>query len=718
MTAIVDRARKWASCRTCMARASRYIDRELHDADRAWMDAHIALCGSCREQIDRMASASSLVAALQLPDPQSTRLPAWFLNDRPEPERRWGLAVPLAAFATVALVAATALLVWRLLPPTPTGWTATAVAGAPRLGDHQILAPAHVALGEWIETDAGSHATLDCSDVGRVEVDANSRVSLVDFAPDRSRFRLDRGRIVAHIQAPPRVVLIETPAATAIDLGCAYSLVVDDAGATELRVISGWVALEADGRTSYIPAGSVCRAIPGKGPGTPYLEDASDDVKRALFAFDFEEGRGGALDVVLNGARYRDGLTLWHLLLRTQGDDREHVFRMLATLVPPPVGVTGDGVRALDPAMLDAWRRKLEYVAVGVDPDGVPSVPGTVTSAGAMHVGRVGHTATRLADGRVLVTGGASGGGGADMKDVLADAELYDPATNGFVRTGNMLEARVGHSATLLDDGTVLIVGGSSGSAELYEPKRGAFVAVGRPGAYRANHQATLLKSGLVLVTGGEDGRGDTWASAELYDPRSRSFRPTGAMREARTRHSATLLDDGRVLIAGGGVGNYYSPVVLQTAEIYNPDTETFEPVGNLTVTRQKHGAVLLGDGRVLVIGGVYDELNGPAPSNAEVFDPATGRFTAIHDTHTTHFKVHNAVVLLPSGEVLIAGGGAMFEIFNPGTGLFSRVESSYDALRYYATATLLASGDVLIVGGTGRGVDARTDAYVFHPRP
>ena len=150
--------------------------------------------------------------------------------------------------------------------------------------------------------------------------------------------------------------------------------------------------------------------------------------------------------------------------------------------------------------------------------------------------------------------------------------------------------------------------------------------------------------------------------------------------------------------------------------QIFDPATESFRPAGSMTVARQKHGSVLLRDGRVLIAGGVYDDLRGAIPSNAELYDPSTSRFEPVRDINTTHFKVINAVVLLDSGLVCIAGGGAFVEVFDPTTGLFSRVESDADLARYYATATVLADGNVLIVGGTSRGVDAHADALLFIP--
>jgi hypothetical protein len=593
----------------------------------------------------------------------------------------------------------------------------TAVEGNPMIEGRPVDGSGSLRPGERLATDSASSASLRVGTLGNVEVEPDSRLRLVASGPSEQRLALERGRISATIAAPPRVFLVDTPSARAIDLGCAYTLDVDVMGATFLRVTSGWVELEWEGRRSLVPAGSACRSKPGVGPGTPYLVDAPQALRTALYNFDFENGGDAALEVVLRNARYEDGLMLWHLLPKTSGRARENVFGWLATYVPPPEGVTGDGILALDAGMLDAYRRKLEYVAVGVAPDNVPPVPGRLEPGGTMTTARLGHTAALLADGRVLVAGGIDGyskhpGFGPPHLD---SAEVYDPSAKTFAVTGRMTQGRCGHTATPLRDGRVLVVGGgASPVAEVYDPRQGVFRQVGSLDSYRAYHQATVLANGLVLITGGDDGKGGAHASAELYDPATSTFRPTGSMLGPRALHTATLLADGRVLVAGGGTGGLHSNDVLNTAEIYDPATGTFRPAGMLTAARQKHGAVLLGDGRVLLAGGVYDDLRDEVPANAEVFDPTTSTFAPVRDMNTTHFKVLNAVVMLPSGKVCVAGGGSFVEVFDPATNLFSRVESDVDAARYYASATALPDGSVLIVGGSSRNVDAHADAVLF----
>ncbi len=259
---------------------------------------------------------------------------------------------------------------------------------------------------------------------------------------------------------------------------------------------------------------------------------------------------------------------------------------------------------------------------------------GTWTAAAPMDGHRVGHTATLLPDGRVLVAGG-----GIDtldgLRDPLASAELYDPGSATWTATENMAEARYRHTATLLPDGRVLVAGGTSGSggvdlplvlasAELYDPSTGSWTATGGmmqshagntaqvPGAASFDEAATLLPNGRVLLAGGGV------ASAELYDPDSGTWTATGGMTQVRSGHTVTLLSDGTVLVAGGFGGGFgRDPVVLASAELYDPDTGTWTATRSMQEVRSGHMATLLADGNVLVVGG--------GVVSAELYDPGSG---------------------------------------------------------------------------------------------
>lgn len=260
------------------------------------------------------------------------------------------------ALACIALVAGGAWFYVRSTRPT---WDVARVEGAPRIDSDRIGERGRLAVGEWLETDSSSRAEIAVANIGEVDVEPNTRVRLVTTRLTEHRLELARGTLHARIFAPPRLFFVNTPSAVAADLGCAYTLEVDDAGRSLLHVTSGYVALEAGERESIVPAGAACMTKPGVGPGTPFFEDASEEFVATLSKLDFE-GDHSVLDSLLAGARTRDTLTLWHLLSRVKGDERERVYARLAALTPPPEGVTREGVLQLDRAMLDAWKVQLE----------------------------------------------------------------------------------------------------------------------------------------------------------------------------------------------------------------------------------------------------------------------------------------------------------------------------------------------------------------------
>src|SRR5215831_16457979 len=181
---------------------------------------------------------------------------------------------------------------------------------------------------------------------------------------------LDRGTIHALIWAPPGYFVVDTPSAMTVDLGCAYTLQVDSSGAGLVRTSLGWVGFKLDGRESFIPAGAACRTRPKLGPGSPYFEDASANFIAALGRFDFDdktpEQRATDLAIVLNQARNRDALTLWHLLSRVDPSQRLLVYERLHLLAPPESGVTQQGILRLDPLMLDQWWNELGFEDIAI----------------------------------------------------------------------------------------------------------------------------------------------------------------------------------------------------------------------------------------------------------------------------------------------------------------------------------------------------------------
>jgi len=363
---------------------SAYCQGELSAEESRQFAEHIIACAKCRRAFEEIKMGIGFAEQLpRVPEPET-------LWDGIEsslgkaqrievPARSW--RVNVAAVAAVLLVVA-GLGVWWLSNrgsenhSSKSSWQVQSLNGAPLIANKKIDAQGRLGVGEWLETDATSRAQIAVGSIGRVDIDENTRVRLVDTEPTEHRLELARGKMSAVIWAPPRLFFVDTPSAVAADLGCAYTLEVDDHGAGLLRVTAGWVALELKDRESMVPTGAACKTRPGVGPGTPYFEDASTSFLNALEQFDFprdpvkqaglegsaaeSNGRAAALNVTLNEARARDTLTLWHLLARVDGADRERVYDKIASFVPPPEGVTREGVLQLNQGMLDRWKDALE----------------------------------------------------------------------------------------------------------------------------------------------------------------------------------------------------------------------------------------------------------------------------------------------------------------------------------------------------------------------
>ena len=281
-----------------------------------------------------------------------------------------------AAVAASALLIASVWMGLRLRSEpvaTGVGWEVQQGAGTPRVGAKAIRGAGEkstLRIGQTLETDGESRASITVSDVGQVDIDPQTRLRLAELRSSRTRLELERGTIHAMIWAPPGEFLVDTPSALAVDLGCAYTLQVDDSGAGILRTRMGWVGFRLNGREAFIPAGAVGETRPGIGPGTPYFEDASAEFRTALRQFDFaklsEEERSAQLTIVLGEARKADALTLWHLLSRARVADRGRVFDRLNAFVPAPNGVTREGIERGEHAMPDAWWNELGFDDIGV----------------------------------------------------------------------------------------------------------------------------------------------------------------------------------------------------------------------------------------------------------------------------------------------------------------------------------------------------------------
>jgi hypothetical protein len=278
-----------------------------------------------------------------------------------------------ASAAAVLLLTAAAVLLWiEARTPTfdpTTAWDVTTVKGTPQVGSQKIdvaQKTGKLGQGQVLETDNASKAVIKSDATGEIEVEPATRLRLVKSGSGIKRLSLERGTIRATIWAPPGEFVVDTPSAVAVDLGCVYTLHVDDSGNGLLRTTLGWVGFKLGDHESFIPAGAVCATKKQAGPGTPYFEDASEAFRNSLAKLDAGasgtgEQRAAALDVILSQSRQRDALTLWHLLTRVPESDRGRVYDRLAQLVPAPAGVTREGILRRDPQMLDLWWNELGF---------------------------------------------------------------------------------------------------------------------------------------------------------------------------------------------------------------------------------------------------------------------------------------------------------------------------------------------------------------------
>jgi hypothetical protein len=338
------------------------------------------------------------------------------------------------------------------------------------------------------------------------------------------------------------------------------------------------------------------------------------------------------------------------------------------------------------------------------------SSAGAFTATGAMTTARFWHTATLLNNGQVLIAGGVTN----SSFSATASAELYDPTRGTFSPTGNMTAPRAAHTAILLPDGKVLIAGGSSSlgenapwltTAEIYDPSTGTFTATSDMIHGHECGQAHVLNNGKVLLSGGSDDASRNLPGAQLYDPMTGSFAATGTYATVPPNgafcggRAETLLADGRVLIVWED----------DLAEIYDPETGSFtqtgKPLGPSPYNPGFATATLLMDGIVLVAGGEDEYQN--SYKLTELFDVVTGSFTSGGSLPTGHDGA--SATLLPNGMVLIAGGDYDFGVpdspqghallYDPVSGIF-RAGPDMVSSPSIPTATLLNDGRVLIAGG------------------
>lgn len=320
----------------------------------------------------------------------------------------------------------------------------------------------------------------------------------------------------------------------------------------------------------------------------------------------------------------------------------------------------------------------------------------------SMNYSRAGHTATLLKDGKVLIAGGAI----FDNNPIFTDeAEIYNPKTKTINAVVKMNISRHEHTATLLKNGNVLIVGGVNrfrpiANAEIYDTKNGKFNLIGTLNVPRSRHTATLLQDGNVLITGGSGGNHYLF-SCEIFDVKTNQFKLIKGMMAPRYYHTATLLNNGQVLIAGGA----NESGILSSAELFNPKLNQFKPTTSMTTSRWQNTATLLQNGNVLFLGG--ENSNNNILSSAEIYDANLNKFLNIAEMK--HPRAYHTATLLNDGSVLVAGGikpltwgGEILStalLYNPKKNQFTKI-CSMKKNRKGHKSTLLNNGDVFITGG------------------
>jgi hypothetical protein len=275
--------------------------------------------------------------------------------------KRSAWILQVAGAAALFLIGSVSWIVSMRAPvpkPDNIAWTVESIRGTTRIGNTAISGNGVLRTGETLQTEAGAEAEVQIANIGKMTVNSDTRLRLVTTQKNEHRVALVHGKLEAMTWSPPRLFVVDTPSAKAVDLGCRYTLEVQKNGSSLLRVTLGMVSLASHGRESFVPAYNLASSRSGYGPGTPYSEESSDRFRAALDEIDFGKQKTdwtAEVDVILSEAKDRDATTLWHLLSRVDFLNRARIYDQLAKLIPPPANVTRDGILGLDKPMLRAW---------------------------------------------------------------------------------------------------------------------------------------------------------------------------------------------------------------------------------------------------------------------------------------------------------------------------------------------------------------------------
>jgi hypothetical protein len=342
-----------------------------------------------------------------------------------------------------------------------------------------------------------------------------------------------------------------------------------------------------------------------------------------------------------------------------------------------------------------------------------PAKRNTVQTLPPMHSSRAAHTLTVLKDGRVLVVGGFT-----SEEDQIAGVELFDAEQDRFDAIDNLNTPRQSHTATLLSNGRVLIAGGydaqvqNLATAEVFDPITQKFLSVGRMTVPRANHTAVVLGDGNIALIGGTGTNWTALDSIEIFDPNTGAFSTAGHMLVPRGPSISVLLRDGRIFIAGGAAGRGSNTKVYNSSEIFDPRSGQSISSGTMAIHRNSSDGVLLADGRVLITG--RSVAQDASVERAEIFDPSSNTFTLAATMQKARYKHRGSSVLLPNGKVLIAGGAAEPELYDPTTDTFETINSESRLHGSFSGVALLRDNRVLITGGYFQPVAPSNGAWIY----
>lgn len=343
-------------------RLAAHLDGQLPQPKAQQTELHLGQCPRCRAERDQVVRGIALLEHLP---PVEAPEAIWSSIEQALQQNRLRRSPTVSpwrwAFVATVLLALAGAAWWRLADRSGTAWEVVRIEGSPLVGAKPIQGAGRIGAGEWIETDAGSRATVQVGTIGSVEVAPNTRVRVVTAREGEHRIALARGEIRAKILAPPKLFFVDTASGTAVDLGCEYELSTDEEGSGLLHVTRGWVSFQWKGLESLVPAGASCRTRPRDGPGIPCFDDAPESLKQGVEVPFFEKAGNDALGAILSESRVRDTLTLWHLLARVDAGDRARVFDRIAALTPVPAGVSREEALKLDPQTLKHWMEELAW---------------------------------------------------------------------------------------------------------------------------------------------------------------------------------------------------------------------------------------------------------------------------------------------------------------------------------------------------------------------